>query len=300
MNKYTTKSGRPLTLGLGTGSKWKDYKREKQLAFSSELVDLLKNAIEAGVRHIDTAYVYNTQTEVGIAIKESGIRREDMWITTKYFHSRVGPSKRPLEVIDEILTQLQTDYLDLLLIHHPFVDKNSETSISIEEMWREFNQLKTQGKVREIGVSNFGVADLKKLSSAEFAFKPAFNQIEFHPSLQNQSPGVVKFSQDNGILVEAYGSLTPLGFEKGQLLEYLEELSSQLNRTKAQILLRYTLQKGILPITTTKNSERIKQNFEIYDFKLDDGQIERIDELGALQEHREYFTKDFEHYSSLV
>ncbi|CCE85423.1 Piso0_005019 [Millerozyma farinosa CBS 7064] len=300
MNKYTTKSGRPLTLGLGTGSRWKDYKREKHLAFSTELVDLLKNAVEAGVRHIDTAHVYNTQTEVGIAIKESGIPREDFWITTKYTPSRSGPNRRPLEVIDEILTELQTDYLDLLLIHHPFVDKNADTSISLEEMWREFNQMKAQGRVREIGVSNFGVVDLKRLSSAEFTFKPAFNQIEFHPSLQNQTPGVVKFSQDNGILVEAYGSLTPLSFGKGQLLEYLENLASQLNRTKAQILLRYTLQKGILPITTTKNSERIKQNFEIYDFKLEDSQFERIDELGALQEHREYFTKDFEHYYSFV
>lgn len=312
---FTTKSGKPLLLGTGSGTKWKDLKFAKKkedpsITIVQEVVEPVKLALDSGFYHIDTAEVYSTHPEVAEAIKQAGAKREDLWITTKYspgFLKFKAQSQNPTEFIDRALEELNTDYIDLFLIHSPFFGDDISFGQTIESAWEHLIAAKKAGKVREIGVSNFAIPHLKKTFKAAGnnpEFYPVVNQIEFHPYLQNQSKGIYKFAQDNRILLEAYGPLTPIfRINKDEkevadhpLTTLLPQLSAKYGRTEAQILLRYTLQKGILPITTSSNPERVKQSLEIYEFALDDEDIAEIDKAGASFHYRAFFDFYFDDF----
>lgn len=287
----STKSGLPLRIGTGTGTKWKDLKRN-DISNANSIVEALKIALDLGFNHIDTAEAYTTQPEVAAAIKQSGKNRHDLWLTTKYSPGGNSYFKKeatgPGHFVDLALKELDTDYIDLVLLHHPFFDK--DPSHTLESAWKELIVAQVQGKVRYIGASNFAVSHLQAVIDVSNAPQhyPVFNQIEFHPYLQNQSPDVVKFCQDNNILVEAYGPLSPLFRVKKDgkevddhpLTKLLPELAAKYNRTPAQILLRYTLDKGILPVTTSSKPDRIKESLEIYEFALDPEDVKKIDVVG--------------------
>lgn len=235
-----------------------------------------------GLNNIDTDEAYTTHAEVGEAIKEINLPREDLWITTKI--SPHSLTNGPLEFVDIALNDLDTEYIDLLLIHSPFLEYGIDT-IDVEAYWKEMIQAKISGKVLNTGVSNFAISHLRRLFKVSESddFFPKVNQIEFHPYLQNQSSDIVQFCKTNDIQLEGYAPLTPL-FRLDDKIEhplknFLIKLVKKYAKTKAQILLRYTLQKGFIPITTSSKFERI--SIEIYDFELSDEDVELIDQKGS-------------------
>ena len=302
-SRFCTKSGRPLLIGTGTGTKWQHLKKSKaeKDALTKEIVDQLVLALNSGFYHIDTAEIYTTHSEVGAAVKQSGFKREDLFITSKYFSgsSRYpAMSSSPTEAVDKALSELGTSYLDLYLIHTPFFDELTSHGYNSVKAYKELMKSKEEGKIRYLGVSNYAIQHLEEIMKAvEPKDYPLVNQIEFHPYLQNQSKGIVEFCQQHGILVEAYGPLTPLfriqagpdGTSSDPLKEVLPKLSDKYKKTQAQILLRYTVEKDILPITTSSNAQRIKESLAIYEFSIKPEDVSLIDNVGSTFKFRSFF-----------
>lgn len=308
---YTTKSGKPLMIGTGSGTKWQWAKKgrpeEEQGTIHQELVDQLVLAINLGFTHLDSAETYSTSPEVGAAIKQSGVKREDLWVTSKYatgFYDHQAESAGPLDALDKVLKELDTDYLDLWLIHSPFFEDYISRGQTIKSAWAEMIEAKKSGKVRYIGVSNFAaphIEECMEVAKGDYEYFPKFNQIECHPYLQDQTKDIQKFCRENGIIVEAYSPLAPLFRVKQDgeevtdhpMVELLPKLAAKYGKTDSQILLRYTLQKGILPITTSSKAERITQTLDIYNFELEQEDLELISKVGASYKFRGFFDKLF-------
>ncbi|KAG7192520.1 uncharacterized protein KQ657_001615 [Scheffersomyces spartinae] len=309
----TTKSGIPITFGTGTGTKWQWLKKgrgeDHQGTIDQNLVDLILLAIESGFNHIDTAEFYTTQPEVGAALAQTDKKREDLFITTKYSpgHSKFPAlSNGPKEFFRKALKDLGTSYIDLVMIHHPFFNAESPNSFgySLGSAWKELVDLKKEGLIRYLGVSNYGVKHLEETFAAvdhNPEYYPIVDQIEFHPYLQSQSVGIHEFAAKHNILIEAYGPLTPLfrlkkkndegkeEFLTHPLQELLPVLSSKYSKTDAQILLRYTYQKGILPVTTSSQRQRLIDALDVVNFELEQSDIDEIDKVGASFHYRGFF-----------
>ncbi|EGW32664.1 aldose reductase [Spathaspora passalidarum NRRL Y-27907] len=301
ITELKTVSGDPITVGFGTGTVVKHLKDpHDHTATSDEIVKLLTYAISIGYNHIDTAAVYYTQPEVGKAFYESGIEREKVFLSTKFSVFKDEEEKSTItatEFVEKTLKELRTDYIDLLLIHHPFFEPDhSESKYTLHSLWSEFIKIKQSGKVRYIGVSNFSISHLSSVIAVSKPFGreyfPVVNQIEFHACLQNQSPDIVSFCQINGILVHGYSPLTPLfRLQEGNvyLHRLLMDLETKYKKTRAQILLRYCLDKKIVPITTSCQETRLKECIDVYDFNLEEQDIKKIDKEGAKSPHQTYF-----------
>lgn len=275
-------------IAFGVGTKW--FKLgDNQL--DQATIDAIKTAIDGGFTHVDGAEVYRTDAEIGNALE--GVDRSKIFLTDKYITGR-SKFATPYEALEHQLEHdLKTSYVDLYLLHLPFVGDG----LNLVELWKSAEKLVEDGKAKSIGVSNFGIDDLKQILDSNPKIKPSVNQIEFNPYLQNQTPGIVKFSQDNGILVEAYSPLAPLTKGKpGPLDLVLEELSSKYSKTELQILLRYTLQRGILPVTTTSKAERVKEYLEVFGFELKEEDIAKISEVGKQKTLRLYWTDEYSKY----
>lgn len=228
----------------------------------------ISEAIDLGYRLIDTAWQYGNESEVGKAVKQSGIKREEIFITTKLWTDNIREN-RVEEGLEESLKNLQTDYVDLYLIHWP--------AKGFEKAWLEMAKLKEQGKVRNIGVSNFNkhhFDELKQLSD----IIPVLNQIERHPYFHNSE--IVDYCQNNGILVQAW---CPLGSPFGNLMNntILKNLAEKYNKDSAQIILRWHIQKGILVIPRSVSAEHLKSNIDIFDFELSKDDMDVIDKLNT-------------------
>lgn len=187
MSTFTTKSGNAITFGVGSGTKWQWFKKgQKGGKLTQELVDQLVMAVDVGFNHIDTAEFYTTHEEVGAAIKQCGKDREDLFITTKYnphFEDGQALSLGPCDLIDKALAELDTDYVDLFLIHTPMFSVTNSRGMTLEMAWQEMIEIKKSGKARHIGVLNFFVHHLQTIM--ESGINPEINQIEFHPQLQS-------------------------------------------------------------------------------------------------------------------
>ena len=226
-----------------------------QIADLNECENSVLNAIEAGYRLIDTAASYMNETAVGNAIKKSGVAREDLFITTKLWVQDTGYEKTK-EAFEKSLSKLQLDYLDLYLIHQPYGD--------VHGSWRAMEELYKEGKVRAIGVSNFNpdrVMDIITFNEVV----PAVNQIETHPF--NQQTETQKFLADNKIQIESWG---PFAEGKNNLFqnEVLAAIGGKYNKSIAQVVLRWLIQRGVVAIPKTVKKERMKENFDIFDFEL--------------------------------
>lgn len=270
-------------IAYGLGTKW--YKRDQTSGKLDEtLVKAVEDAIDAGFTHIDNAEMYGTEEEFGEALKNSKTPRDNLFITTKV---NVTPDKDPISSLEDSLKKLRLDYVDLFLIHTPFFR-------GVEEAWKKMETLHKEGKAKNIGVSNFGTEDLKKvLADAEVV--PAVNQIEYHPYLQNQQPGIVKFCKDNNIQLEAYGPLVPIVHApEGPLTPMLKSLAEKYSKTEAQILLRWVYQTGVVPITTSGKKARMTEYLGIFDFELDETDQNAISNAGDAYHYRQYFRERLE------
>ncbi|OON81951.1 aldo/keto reductase [Streptomyces tsukubensis] len=229
-------------------------------------------ALEAGYRSIDTAAFYENETGTGKALADSGIAREELFVTTKLFNSEQGYDST-LRAFDASIDKLGLDYVDLYLIHWPCPDRNSYL-----DTYKAFEKLYADGRVKAIGVSNFLPEHLERLIDAT-SVVPAVNQIELHPQLQQRE--LREFHAERGIATEAW---SPLGQGKGLLeVPAIVAIAQKHGRTPAQVVLRWHVQIGNVVIPKSVTPSRIKENFDVFGFELD---TEDMAAIGALNEDR--------------
>lgn len=214
------------------------------------------SALEAGYRLIDTASIYGNETAVGAAIRQSGLPRDELFVTTKLWNTDQGYDQT-LRACRQSLDKLQLDYLDLYLIHWP------ATKLRFES-WRAFRQLLADGLIKAAGVSNFTIDHLKQLAE-QSQLVPAVNQVEFHPFIYEQQQALLAYCRQQNILIEAYSPLSRLGSEQP---EELERIVERLGVTPQQVVLRWCIQHGTLPLPRSAQPDHIKSNFEVFGFEL--------------------------------
>ena len=236
---------------------------------------LVVAAIEAGYRHIDTAYRYNNERGVGKGIRDSGIAREGLFITTKLDGEFQG-NDRAIDGLNESLKRLSLDYVDLLLIHWPLPQRDEYVST-----WKTFEKLVAAGKARSIGLSNFKPAHIDRLL-AEATIRPAINQIQLNPRITR--PEQRAYNTAHGIVTEAW---SPLG-AGSDLLEHptLAAIATKYGKTPGQVVLRWHIDLGIVAIPRSSNPDRIAQNIDIFDFTLSSEEIAAISALDTGKEPR--------------
>ncbi|CAL9735771.1 NADPH-dependent alpha-keto amide reductase [Monosporozyma servazzii] len=289
----------PAIAIVGTGTRW--YKQEETADnFSKELVDQLKYALTLpGTVHLDAAEVYRTYPEFSEALKQTSKSRDEIFITDKY-STQLKVTKDPIEGLETSLKRNNLEYVDLYLLHSPFISKE-KNGFTLEEAWQQMEQLYKEGKAKNIGVSNFSVDDLQKLM-ATAKILPQVNQIEHNAFLLNQTPGIVNFCQDHKILVEAYSPLGP--FQKkseanAEFYEYIKSLAEKYGKTEAQVLLRWVTDNGILPVTTSSKKERIENAQNLFTFDLTKEEVEKITELGRKNKaQRLYWNSEYDKFNA--
>lgn len=235
-----------------------------KLKDENETIDTIKYALKVGYRFIDTASFYGNEEWIGKAIKESKIKRENIFLATKVWNDSHGYDKA-IDSFEKSMKKLDIDYLDLLLIHWP-TKLNKET-------WRAFESLYELGKVRAIGVCNFKIGHLEELRKTA-KIMPMVNQIEVHPCFSQKE--IVNYCNNYKIQVIGWSPIM-----KGQLLEVplMIDLAEKYNKTIAQIALRWHIQKGIIPIPKSSHCGRIADNIDIFNFELSEEDMIKIDKL---------------------
>lgn len=223
-------------------------------------------AFKLGYRHIDTAHAYQNERGVGQAVKESGIAREEIWITSKLWPSEYGEGKTA-KAIDKMLERLQTDYIDLLLLHQQFGDYLGA--------WKDMEKAVAEGKMKSIGLSNFESERLEEVLAAA-TIKPSVLQVECHPYYQ-QNDLKKRIAPYNTVIESWY----PLGHGDAALIEepVFTKLAEKYGKTNAQIILRWHIQEGIIVFPKSSNPVHIKENIDIFDFELTEEEMNEIRQL---------------------
>ena len=242
-------------VGLGT------WKSEPGEATYQAVID----SIEAGYRHIDTARAYGNEESVGSAVRDSGVNREDVFVTTKLRWEDEG-FESAIEACEKSLARLACDYIDLYLIHWPLKDKRNDS-------WQAFIELQKKGLCRSIGVSNFTIDHLAELED-KFGILPAVNQVEFHP--YHYQKELLDYCNSKNIIVEAY---SPLVHANRMDEARLVSISEEIGKTPAQVLIRWAMQRGMVVIPKSVNKNRIIENFSVFDFNISDSVMTKLDEL---------------------
>ena len=255
---FTMRTRRAIpALGLGV------YK----VAPGDETRNAVRTALEVGYRHFDTASVYENETDVGDAIVDSGLSRSDVFITTKLWNDDHGYDQA-LRAFDRSLEQLGLDYVDLYLIHWPVPHFRLDT-------WRALERLTLDGRVRDIGVSNYMARHVDEI--VDYAsVVPVVNQIELSPFNYRTRLDTVEKCREEGILLQAYSPLT-----KARKLDdpVLAEVAASHGKTTAQILIRWSLEHGFVALPKSAKPSRIAENFDVFDFSLSDAEVDRLDDL---------------------
>jgi len=236
-----------------------------QIPPGKSTVKAVKYALEIGYKHFDTAKIYGNESDVGKALKESDVKREDIFITTKVWNSDQGYDST-LKAFESSLKRLGLSYVDLYLIHWPVQGKIIET-------WKAMIKLLNSGKVNAIGVSNYSINELKEtIHSSDIV--PAINQVEFHPFLNQKD--LLQFCKSNVIQLEAYSPLT-----RGERLNdpNIVRIAKAYDKTSAQILVRWSLQHDLVVIPKSSHEERILENSQVFDFHINQKDMEILDLL---------------------
>ncbi len=235
-----------------------------------DTVEAVSKALEAGYRHIDTAEMYGNEKEVGEAVRASGLDRGDIFVTSKLNNSFHEPDEAR-RAFDTTLSDLGFDYVDLFLIHWPLPTVYNGDYVST---WKTMEEFHNDGRSRSIGVSNFQIEHLEKLS-AETSTVPTVNQIEVHPYFTNDV--VRAYGEEHGIVTEAWSPIA-----QGRVLDdpTITRIADKLSKTPAQVVLRWHIQRGDIVFPKSVTPSRMKENFELFDFELessDFGEITALD-----------------------
>jgi 2,5-diketo-D-gluconate reductase A len=235
----------------------------------AETQERVEEALAVGYRHLDTAAAYGNEAGVGAAIAASGVPREDVFVTTKLWNSEQGYDST-LRAFEQSIERFGTGHVDLYLIHWPLPSRDL-----FLDTWRAFERIKEEGGARSIGVSNFRVEDLERLEQ-EAEQRPTVNQIELHPRLQQAE--LRAWHADHDVATEAWSPLA-----QGDLLEdgTIETIAAHHDRTPAQAILRWHLQTGNVVIPKSATPERIRENFELFDFALSEDDMAALERLDA-------------------
>ena len=242
-------------VGLGT------WKSEPGQATYQAVVD----SIAAGYRHIDTARAYDNESDVGKAVNDVRVSRDELFITTKLWNKHQGYDEA-IEACEKSLNRLNCDYIDLYLIHWPLKEKRNHS-------WKALIELRERGLCRSIGVSNFTIDHLVELED-KFGVLPAVNQVEFHP--YHYQKDLLNYCSSKNIIVEAY---SPLVHAKRMNEPRLVSISDELGKTPAQVLIRWAMQRGMVVIPKSVNKNRIIENFSVFDFEISDSLMGKLDDL---------------------
>lgn len=231
---------------------------------------VVRYALQIGYRQIDTAYIYDNESDVGKALHDSGIHRDEVFITTKLWNTRGIGYDSAAKACKQSLQRLGLTYIDLYLIHWPVQGISNNTI----EIWKAMVHLLREGKARAIGVSNFSIDDLTQILNDSDVL-PAVNQVEFHPFLYKKD--LLSFCERNSIQLEAYSPLT-----RGMRLNHptIVNIAKKYdNKTPAQILVRWSLQHNLVVIPKSIHEERILENSQVFDFELGDEDMKFLDSL---------------------
>ncbi|KAI9671544.1 MAG: hypothetical protein M1817_003596 [Caeruleum heppii] len=273
-----------VDLGFGTGTAW--FKDGGKGPMDPKLVATLKTAISSGFTHIDCADSYGTEEEVGIAVKDCGLNRERLFVTTKVLDNMNDIPG----AIDASLSKLQMDYVDLYLIHSPYYTKNPA---DLQRAWKAMETVKASGKARSIGVSNFQRSHIEALLEVATVV-PAVNQLEFHPYLQ-RSHGYIPWMKEHGVQVCAFKGLSPLTVAKGGPLDGpLASMAERHQVSASAILLRWHMDADVVPITTTRKAERMAEYLEAVTLKLSPEEREEITRIGMTHHYRNWGNEHFD------
>jgi len=234
-----------------------------------EAYDAVKFALDAGYRHIDTAAIYGNEKDVGRAVNDSSVPREEIFVTTKVWNSEQG-YESALKAFEHSLSELEFDYVDLLLIHWP---KSYEKT---RETWRALEEIYASGKAKAIGVSNFKIHDLQNLLEVAKVI-PVVNQVECHIGLQNHR--LKEFCDQYGIILEAYAPLMSHQIETLLSNEVLQEIAKKHNASIPQVAIKWLLQRGLIALPKSVHENRIISNFESLNVELDSDDMAEIRKL---------------------
>jgi diketogulonate reductase-like aldo/keto reductase len=233
-----------------------------QMAAGVETEEAVTWALEAGYRHIDTASMYRNEQSVGAALRSSGLPREEVFVTTKLMPTHANAARE----LEKSLTRLDLAHVDLYLIHWP-------VPVLRTRYWRQLEELQERGLAREIGVSNYNRRQLEALRRGGFT-TPAVNQVHFNPFHFERE--LLEYCEERGIVLEAYSPL-----ERGRRLAdpTVTGIAERLERTPAQVMLRWGIQQGAVVIPKSSRRERIRSNAELFDFELNDADVQLLDAL---------------------
>lgn len=275
MSQINTFDFNTRTVTLNSGYKMPIYGIGTYSLLNEECVNSVSTALKNGVRLIDTAYMYHNEESVGEAVRNSGIARSEIFVTTKLYPSQF---KNAETAIDEALKKLDIEYIDLMLLHHPG-DNDIDAYHSMEKAVLE-------GKIRSIGLSNWYIKELEEFLP-QVNITPALVQNEIHPYYQEND--VIPYIQNLGIVVQGWYPLGGRGYTQKLLSDpVISQIAKVHNKSTAQIILRWNLQKGVVVIPGSSNPDHIKENTEIFDFELTNDEMEKINALDRNEKHDWY------------
>ncbi len=224
-------------------------------------------ALESGYRLIDTARIYGNEKGVGEAVRECGIKRQEIFVTTKLWNWDQGYEKS-FQAFDASIGRLGLDYVDLYLIHWPATEKRGES-------WRALEEIQASGRAKSIGVSNYTVKHLQELMNSSKTV-PAVNQVEFHPFIYKDQRELLAFCKSHNIIVEAYSPLAH-GYRVDD--PTISKLAGKYSKTNGQIMLRWAIQHGTVPLPKASSPEHIKENIDVFNFEISAGDMETLNNL---------------------